>query len=70
VETEMNVDKMKRILDYIEGSGINFCLYTYDSFLFDIPVDVDKNMIKGLKAIIEDGGFPIKASWGEDYGKL
>ena len=70
VETEMNVDKMKRILDYIEGSEISFCLYTYDSFLFDVPVDVDKNMIKGLKEIIEDGGFPIKASWGLDYGKL
>jgi hypothetical protein len=70
VETEMNVDKMKRILDYIEGSEINFCLYTYDSFLFDVPVDVDKDTIKGLKEIIVDGGFPIKASWGLDYGKL
>jgi hypothetical protein len=70
VETEMNVDKMKRILDYIEGSGITFDLYTYDSFLFDVPTDVDKNMIRGLKEIIEDGGFPIKASWGLDYGKL
>ena len=46
VETEMNVDKMKRILDYIEGSDISFCLYTYDSFLFDVPIDVDKGMIK------------------------
>jgi hypothetical protein len=70
VETEMNVDKMKRILDYIEGSEISFCLYTYDSFLFDVPVDVDKDTIKGLKEIIVDGGFPIKASWGLDYGKL
>ena len=70
VETEINVDKMKRILDYIEGSEISFCLYTYDSFLFDVPVDVDRNIIKGLKQIIEDGGFPIKASWGLDYGKL
>jgi hypothetical protein len=70
VETEMNVDKMKRILDYIEGSGITFDLYTYDSFLFDVPTDINKNLIKGLKEIIEDGGFPIKASWGLDYGKL
>jgi hypothetical protein len=70
VETEMNVDKMKRILDYIRGSEISFCLYTYDSFLFDVSVDVDKEMIRGLKEIIEDGGFPIKASWGLDYGKL
>jgi hypothetical protein len=45
-------------------------LYTYDSFLFDVPTDVDKEMIKGLKEIIEGSGFPVKASWGLDYGKL
>jgi hypothetical protein len=70
VETEMNVDKMRTILDYIEGSEITFDLYTYDSFLFDVPTDVDRNMIKDLKDIIEEGGFPVKASWGLDYGKL
>ena len=70
VETEMNVDKMRRVLNWIEGSEIRFCLYTYDSFLFDVPTDVDKSLIKGLKEIIEDGGFPIKANWGLDYGKL
>ena len=70
VETEMNVDKMRTLLDYIEGSGIGFCLYTYDSFLLNVPTDVDPNQIKDLKDIIEEGGFPIKASWGTDYGKL
>jgi hypothetical protein len=70
VETEMNVDKMRTILDYIEGSEITLDLYTYDSFLFDVPTDVDPNMIKDLKDIIEEGGFPVKASWGLDYGKL
>ena len=70
VETEMNVDKMVRIMDYIEGSRITLDLYTYDSFLFDVPEDADKNVIKGLKEIIEDGGFPIKASWGKTYGNL
>jgi hypothetical protein len=70
VETEMNMDKMRRILDWIRGSEIRFCLYTYDSFLFDVPIDVNKDVIKGLKDIIEDGGFPIKANWGLDYGKL
>ncbi len=70
VETEMNVDKMVRILDYINGKGITLDLYTYDSFLFDVPTDTDKELIKGLKDIIEDGGFPIKASWGKTYGNL
>jgi len=70
VETEMNIEVMRKILDYIKGSGINFCLYTYDSFLFDVPTDIDKSLIKGLKEIIEGSGFPVKASWGLDYGKL
>ncbi len=70
VETETNVDKMVKILDYIKGSGISLELYTYDSFLFDVPVDTDKSVIKGLKDIIEGGGFPIKASWGKDYGNV
>ena len=69
-ETEMNVDKMKTILDYIKGSGISLELYTYDSFLFDVPADVDKSLIKGLKNIIEEDGYPIKASWGKTYGNL
>ena len=69
-ETEMNVDKMKIILDYIKGSGISLELYTYDSFLFDVPADVDKSLIKGLKNIIEEDGYPIKASWGKTYGNL
>ena len=70
VETETNVDKMVKIMNYIKGTGISLELYTYDSFLFDVPVDVDKELIKGLKEIIEDGGFPVKASWGKDYGNV
>ena len=70
VETEMNVDVMGKVLDYIKGSDIKFCLYTYDSFLFDVPTDVDKELVKGLKEIIEGSGFPVKPSWGLDYVKL
>jgi hypothetical protein len=70
VETETNVDKMVKILDYIKETGISLELYTYDSFLFDIPADTDKSVIKGLKDIIEGDGFPVKASWGKDYGNV
>jgi len=70
VETEMNVDVMRRILDYVSGNRIRFCLYTYDSFLFDVPTGIDKDIVRGLKEIIEGSGFPVKASWGLDYGKL
>ncbi len=69
-ETEVNVEKMRKILDYIKGTDISLELYTYDSFLFDVPIDIDKELIRGLKVIIEEGGFPIKASWGKTYGNL
>jgi hypothetical protein len=70
VETELNVDKISKILKTIDGSGIRFSLYTYDSFLFDYPLDIDKNKVSELKEVIESGGFPIKGSWGIDYGKV
>jgi hypothetical protein len=70
VETELNADKIGKILDYISGSGISLSLYTYDSFLFDVPTDVDTDTIVKLKGIIEGGGFPIKGSWGVDYSKV
>ena len=69
-ETELNMVKLKKILEFIKGTPIELTLYTYDSFLFSIPTDVDMGMVKRLKEIIEGGGFPIKASWGMDYDKL
>ena len=69
-ETELNMSKLKRILEFIKGSGIELTLYTYDSFLFSYPMDTPKEYAKQLKEIVEGGGFPIKASWGMDYDKL
>jgi hypothetical protein len=70
VETEVNVEKLRRIFEYIKDKSIKFSMYLYDAFLFDVPLEVDRGMIKELKEIIEGGGFPIKGSWGEDYSKV
>ena len=70
VETELNVDKMKRVLEYIKGTDVALELYTYDSYLFDLPLDVSKEFLIGLKEIISNGLFPVKVSWGETYGNL
>ena len=69
-ETELNIRTMKRVLEFIEQTDIELTLYTYDSFLFSFPLDAPKEQAKKLKELIEEGGFPIKASWGTDYGKL
>jgi hypothetical protein len=69
-ETELNMDTMKRVLEFIKQTEIELTLYTYDSFLFSYPLDTPKEHALKLKELIEMGGFPIKASWGTDYSKL
>ena len=69
-ETELNMETMKRVLEFIKQTEIELTLYTYDSFLFSYPTDTDTSQAKKLKELIEMGGFPIKASWGTDYSKL
>jgi hypothetical protein len=69
-ETELNMRTMGRVLEFIKQTEIELTLYTYDSFLFSYPADMDASQAKKLKEIIEMGGFPIKASWGSDYSKL
>ena len=70
VETELNVDILIKMMNYIRGTSVVFSLYTYDSFLFDIPTDVDKSVLSDLKGIIEGSGFPVKGSMGTDYSIL
>lgn len=70
VETELNVDKLRKILDEIHLTDVKLSMYGYDAFLFDSPIDTQTEVIKRLKEIIESGGFPIKASWGTDYSKV
>ena len=69
-ETELNMNTMKRVLEFIKQTEIELTLYTYDSFLFSYPLDTPKEHALKLKELIEMGGFPIKASWGTDYSKL
>jgi len=66
-ETEFNIEVMKKLKE----SGLPLpILYTYDSFLFEYPIDGDTETAKGIKSVLESFGFPIKASWGMDYSKV
>ena len=69
-ETELNMGIMKKVVEFIKQTKIELTLYSYDSFLFSYPLDTPKEDAKKLKEIIESFGFPIKADWGTDYGKL
>ena len=70
IETELNMEIIKKILAFIRQTDIELTLYTYDSFLFSFPLDSPKEYVVKLKQIIESLGFPIKAEWGMDYSKL
>lgn len=70
LETEINIEKINNVLSFIENTGIELTLYTYDSFLFSYPANLDASYAKQLKEIIEKGGFPIKAKWGMTLNKL
>lgn len=69
-ETELNMEVMKRVLEFIKQTEVELTLYTYDSFLFSFPLSEDASMAKKLKELVEGGGFPIKVSWGSDYSKV
>ena len=66
-ETEFNIEAMVRLKE--KGLPLPM-LYTYDSFLYDYPMDSDISLAKEIKSVLESFGFPIKASWGKDYSKV
>lgn len=70
LETEINLDKINRVLDFIKDTDIELNLYTYDAFLFSYPMEMSTSAAIELKNILESGGFPIRVTWGMNYGKV
>jgi hypothetical protein len=65
-ETEFNIE----VLNKLKEKGLPLpILYTYDSFLFEFD-DSEVETIKKIKSVLESYGFPVKADWGSDYGKV
>lgn len=65
-ETELNIEAMKKLKENDLPLPI---LYTYDSFLFEFDnTEIEK--VKGVKSVLESFGFPVKADWGSNYGKV
>jgi len=66
METEFNIEAMKKLK---ENDLPLPSLYTYDSFLFEFD-NSEVETIKKVKSVLESFGFPVKADWGSDYGKV
>lgn len=66
-ETEFNIQKICELRDAgLEG----LMLYTYDSFLFDVPSTNMNSFIASVKAILETDGMTVSVSVGNDYGNM
>jgi hypothetical protein len=65
-ETEFNIEAMSKLKK--EGLPLPV-LYSYDAFLYEFD-DSELETIKKVKSVLESFGFPVKADWGTDYGKV
>jgi hypothetical protein len=65
-ETEFNIEVLSKLKKLQLPLPI---LYTYDSFLFEFD-ESEVETIKLIKSVLESYGFPVKADWGSDYGKV
>jgi len=69
-ETERNCRIIGRINEHLDSARARFILYTYDSFLFDVPRE-DFDLIKKMYPVITSNGeYPVRTYLGQNYGGL
>jgi hypothetical protein len=69
-ETEVAVQRMGDILDYVKNLYTKPVLYTYDSLLFDAHKDDGKKTIEEIKEIMVNNQFPVKIYVGKNYDDM
>lgn len=66
-ETEYNLLKILKLNNICSSdASVNLILYTYDSFLFEIPSN-DTEVIDTIKSILEEDGIPTTVQIGDTY---
>ncbi len=69
-ETEMAVDVLGELMNYLNDKQTKPVLYTYDSILFDAHKSDKMPVIKRIKSIMERDKFPVKVYAGKNYGDM
>jgi hypothetical protein len=69
-ETEVSVQKLYQVQNLLIDSETKMILYTYDSILFDVPVNEAKDILPKIKEILQQGNFPVKTKVGNIYNKM
>ena len=70
VETEVSVQKLQQVQTLLKAYETVMILYTYDSVLYDVPVNEAKALLPQIKQTLEQGNFPVKVKVGNIYDKL
>ena len=70
VETEVSVQKLKRLQTYLQDFASCIILYTYDSILIDVEYSEATRILPEIKQLLEDGDFPVKVKVGNIYDKM
>lgn len=69
LETERNAEVMEKVVEFVLQTNIKLILHTYDSLLFNVPKDSHSDFLK-LLDLVEDPKYPIKITYGKDYGSM
>jgi hypothetical protein len=66
LETEINVEKIKKVVELLRGKKTKLILYTYDALTFDIYKE-ETYLLKEIESILKEGAYPIKVTIGKNY---
>ena len=69
-ETEYGIDSLSKCLKFVSNKKIVPILYVYDSIVFDIHNDVDRQDILDLIEIFKNKRFKVKTYLGNNYNDL
>ena len=70
VETEVSVRKLQQVQEMLQSYTSCMILYTYDSVLFDVNYQEARELLPQIKAVLEQGNFPVKVKVGDIYDKI
>lgn len=70
LETEINMQKVSEINEFLSSSNTKLILYTYDSFTFDFDYSDGKKCINGIQKILEKDNYIVRKYAGHNYNEM